>query len=80
MQVHIGKNPATLGLDSLLDFQVELALDGQPLTAAERDKLLAATDGLVLLRGKWVEADRDRLQEALAVPSDRRLSSVKDQG
>ena len=66
VQVHIGKNPATLGLDSLLDFQVELALDGKPLTAAERKQLLESTDGLVLLRGKWVEADSDRLQEALA--------------
>ncbi len=66
VQVNIGKRPASaLGLDQLLDFQVELAIDGDPLTDAERRMLMESTDGLVLLRGKWVEADGDKLQQAL---------------
>ena len=55
-----------MGLDSLLDFSANLAVDGTPLTDAERQQLLAATDGLTLLRGKWVEVDHPKLNEALA--------------
>ncbi len=49
----------------MLDFKVQLALGDQPLTEAEWRDLLAAEDGLVLLRGQWVEVDREKLQEAL---------------
>lgn len=64
VQVRIGqqKDPA---FGSLLDFEVDLALDGAVLTDAERKQLLAATDGLTLLRGKWVEVDQGKLQAAL---------------
>jgi non-specific serine/threonine protein kinase len=49
----------------MLDFQVRLALGDQELTEAELRELMAAEDGLVLLRGQWVEVDRERLSEAL---------------
>jgi len=66
VQVRLGKRePSALGLDGLLDFDVALTLDGEALTDAERRQLLAATDGLALLRGKWVEVDREKLQQAL---------------
>ncbi len=66
VRIQIGKKPASqLGLNSLLDFSAELAIDGEPLTAAERKQLLAASDGLVLLRGRWVELDQAKLTEAL---------------
>jgi non-specific serine/threonine protein kinase len=66
VQVRLGdtRSPA-LGLDSLLDFEVDIALEGDTLTAEERRQLLAGTEGLVLLRGKWVEVDREQLQQAL---------------
>jgi hypothetical protein len=50
---------------AMLDFKVQLALGGQELTEAEWRGLMAADDGLVLLRGQWVEVDRQKLQEAL---------------
>jgi len=66
VQVRIGETKASaVGLDSLLDFSASLAVDGTPLTDAERQQLLAATDGLTLLRGKWVEVDQQKLNEAL---------------
>jgi non-specific serine/threonine protein kinase len=66
VQVTIGKRPvAKLGLDGLLDFDVNLTIDGEPLTEEERRRLLASADGLVLLRGRWVEANSQRLEEAL---------------
>lgn len=66
VQVRLGTRPAsTLDIDQLLDFDVDLAVDGQPLSDDERRQLLDATEGLVLLRGKWVEVDREQLQQAL---------------
>jgi len=57
--------PAGLGTEGLLDFHAALSLDGEPLTADEEAALLAASSGLVLLRGQWVEVDRDRLSHSL---------------
>lgn len=66
VQVRIGEQRASaVGLDSLLDFSASLAVDGTPLTEQERRQLTAATDGLTLLRGKWVEVDQQKLTEAL---------------
>src|SRR3984957_1666923 len=56
-----GKAPSQLGLDALLDFRMEVTLDGENLSAAEIKGLLAQTDGLAFIRGKWVELDRERL-------------------
>ncbi len=49
----------------VLDFRVELALGDQQLTEAEWRELIAGEEGLVLLRGQWVEVDREKLTEAL---------------
>jgi non-specific serine/threonine protein kinase len=42
-----------------------VSLEGEPLTKAELEQLLAASDGLHLVRGRWVEVDRDRLRRLL---------------
>ena len=66
VQIRLGeKQPAGLGADSLLDFSMDISLGGEPLTADEQEALLRADDGLMLLRGKWVEVDQQRLQDAL---------------
>jgi len=51
--------------DSMLDFRVQLALGDQELSEAEWRELMAADEGLVFLKGQWVEVDRDQLAEAL---------------
>ena len=60
-----GKAPSQLGLDALLDFQMEVTLDGEKLSKTEVRSLLAQSEGLVLIRGKWVEVDRERLARTL---------------
>jgi superfamily II DNA or RNA helicase len=60
-----GRLPSVLGKDALLDFQVELALGEERLTAAEIRGLLKGSDGLQFLRGRWVEVDRDKLKQLL---------------
>ena len=59
------KRQQTLDATTLLDFDVTLALGDQPLTNKEWKELLAADDGLVLLKGQWVEVDREKLTAAL---------------
>jgi superfamily II DNA or RNA helicase len=67
VNVRIGEKPSSLlGFDGLMDFSVEVALEGARLTAAECRQLMAAKEGLVLLKGKWIEIDRDRLNQVLA--------------
>ncbi|MCC6124926.1 MAG: DEAD/DEAH box helicase [Pirellulales bacterium] len=51
--------------ERMLDFKLERALGDEELTEAEWNRLMAAEDGLVLLRGQWVEVDRQKMQEAL---------------
>ncbi len=60
-----GNTPSQVGMDALLDFQMEVTLDGEKLSAAEIKRLLAHSDGLALVRGKWVEVDHERLSRTL---------------
>ncbi|MCC7327177.1 MAG: DEAD/DEAH box helicase [Burkholderiales bacterium] len=57
--------PSVLGQDALLDFKIEVSLDGERLDAAEVRGLLAGDGGLHLLRGRWVEVDRRKLGRML---------------
>ena len=66
VQVVVGaKASTTLSAQALLDFRVQLTLDGADLTPAEIAALTAAGEGLVFLRGGWVEVDGDKLRQAL---------------
>ena len=58
--------PSLLGAHGLLDFSVAVTLDGETLTADELEALLNGSDGLQLIRGHWVEVDRNKLQHMLA--------------
>ena len=64
--VRVGdKKPSVVGMDALLDFSVAVALGDEKLTVAEVRQLMASSDGLVRLRGQWVELDRERLRQVL---------------
>ena len=60
-----GKPPSGLGTDALLDFKMGVSLDGESLTNAEIEQLLAVSNGLHLVRGRWVEVDGERLSRML---------------
>jgi hypothetical protein len=60
-----GKAPSQLGMDALLDFKLEVTLEGEQLTASEIKQLLATSDGLAFIRGKWIEIDHARLSRTL---------------
>ena len=57
--------PSVLGRGALLDFRAEVTLGGERLTAAEVREILAGANGLALIRGQWVEVDRERLRRMM---------------
>jgi len=57
--------PSLLGKDALLDFSMAVTLDGETLTSAEIKAMLSSSDGLQLLRGRWVEVDSKKLARML---------------
>jgi hypothetical protein len=59
------KKQSRLGMDTMLDFRVDLALGEERLTKEEWRQLMESEEGLVNLKGKWVEIDREKLSEAL---------------
>ncbi|MCX6979943.1 MAG: DEAD/DEAH box helicase [Verrucomicrobia bacterium] len=60
-----GARAAGLGVENMLNFSVEATLGGEALTASEWQSLMHAQEGLVPLRGQWVEVDREKLQSVL---------------
>lgn len=63
--VRVGsKNESTLSGDAL-NLDINVTVDGEPLTQKELAQLMAAREGMTLLRGKWVQVDADRLQSAM---------------
>jgi non-specific serine/threonine protein kinase len=70
--------PSLLGQDALLDFRMEVTLDGEALTAAEIRKLLAGTEELVLVRGHWVEVDREQLSRMIDRFSEAERAAARD--
>ncbi len=70
--------PSALGLEGVLDFRMAVTLDGKTLSEREIATLLAGTDSLVLLRGQWVEVDRERLQRAMQQFHDAERLAERD--
>ncbi len=68
VNVTIGKQAKTrLDADALLDFSVSVSVDGKKVTDEELQSILAASNGLMLLKGQWVEIDKEKLTEALGI-------------
>ncbi|MBX3179826.1 MAG: DEAD/DEAH box helicase [Candidatus Hydrogenedentes bacterium] len=66
VSVTIGEQKkSTLGAEAMLDFNVAVALGDTALSPADIRALLAGEDGLVLIKGQWVEVDREKLREAI---------------
>jgi non-specific serine/threonine protein kinase len=61
------KQAAGFGVDALLDFDMAVSLGGDALTQAELKELLQdGGAGLRFFKGRWVEVDAEKLQQALA--------------
>ena len=63
----IGENrPSLLGLDTLLNLTPALMVGDTPIGLEEARRLLAAGQGLALIKNRWVAVDPDRLRQTLA--------------
>ena len=66
VEIRIGDTqPAMLGMDAILDFKAALLLGDTTVSAEEMRRLLEESEGLALIKGRWVEVDRDRLLQTL---------------
>ncbi|MCL4215931.1 MAG: DEAD/DEAH box helicase [Candidatus Hydrogenedentes bacterium] len=59
------KKKSVLGVTAMLDFNVQVAMGSEALSREEIAELLQGQDSLVLLKGQWVEVDREKLREAI---------------
>jgi non-specific serine/threonine protein kinase len=55
----------TVGIGAMLSFKVAMSMDGEALTPDEIAKIKASTSSLITLRGKWVQIDREKLDQVL---------------
>lgn len=66
-EVQIGsKAQSMLGLGSVFDFNVQLAIGDQSLTQEEWLALQQGSENLVKIKGQWVEIDREKLNAVLS--------------
>ncbi|MDR1685660.1 MAG: DEAD/DEAH box helicase [Desulfovibrio sp.] len=76
VRITVGETSApAVGLKGLLDWNVGLALGEHDLSREEIRELFEAGDGLVLFKGRWIEADRRKLQQALEHWEEARAAS-----
>jgi superfamily II DNA or RNA helicase len=66
LRVNIGTAaPACIGMDAVLDCAPSLMMNGVPITAEEARRLLEESEGLALIKNKWVVVDQTKLQQTL---------------
>ena len=66
MTVNLGEDkPTFLGMETVLQMIPQLTIDGIPLSQEEIQELLAQTEGLAFLKGKWIAVNHSRLAKLL---------------
>ena len=66
LSIRIGdKEPSLLGFDSILGTVPSLTVDGVELTEDDVRNLLNMTEGLAMIKGKWIAVNHARLEELL---------------
>lgn len=63
--IALGNHAVQLGADTILNFDINISIDGEKLTPEEIEQLMSAKDGLILFRNKWVELKRSEMRSCL---------------
>jgi len=58
-------SPSHLGMDAILQFNTQLLLGDTVISDEDIHKILAQSDGLAFIKGKWIEVDQQKLSQAL---------------
>ena len=67
VSVSVGKSKGgSLNAHALCDFWVDVTINGEPLSEDDLAILANARDGLVRIRGEWVEVDHEKIEALLA--------------
>ena len=73
VSVSVGKSKGgSLNAHALCDFSVDVTINGEPLNEDDLAILANARDGLVRIRGEWVEVDHEKIEALLAKWKDAR--------
>jgi len=59
------QEPSKLGMAALMDFKMEVSLNGQALTPEEITQIRQGSGGLQLLRGQWIEVDKEKMERVM---------------
>ncbi|MCD7839473.1 MAG: DEAD/DEAH box helicase [Erysipelotrichaceae bacterium] len=59
------KAKSFVGMDSLINFDVNITVNGEILTQEELQQIIEENDGLLMIKGKWVEINHEELQKIL---------------
>ncbi len=59
------KSQSIIGFNTLVSMTPELSVDGVALSRSEVEQILRESDGLALVKGKWIEVNKKRLQSLL---------------
>lgn len=54
-----------VGFDAMFRFHIDVAVDGLLLTEDELKKILESSSGLIMIQGKWVQADTEQIKGLL---------------
>ena len=73
VSVSVGQSKGgSLNAHALCDFSVDVTINGEPLSEDDLAILANARDGLVRIRGEWVEVDHEKIEALLAKWKDAR--------
>lgn len=80
LSVKVGeKEPSNVGLSAILDFSPSIYLGDEIITECELKEFLKMAEGLVKYKGKWVEINKNKLDDVLKVfEKVKDLSNDKD--
>jgi non-specific serine/threonine protein kinase len=68
VNITVGKSsPSHLGMDSVLNFNAQLLLGDVVISEEEVRRILAESEGMAYIKGKWVEVDPNKLNQLLKV-------------
>ena len=64
--------PSYVGMDAILDFNLQLMLGDVEITADEARRLIEQAEGMAFIKNKWVAVDPEKLKQALDAYADAR--------
>ncbi len=57
--------PSLVGMDALLSFDIGLHIEDEPISVEEARRLVASSEGLTLIKNRWMAVDPEKLRRTL---------------